>query len=77
MLFIFNKKAKNNFDLLKDSYVSTDKVESQMVLKNAIFPSDQANFQNAIGVCSVIRGKSFEYIDQYYTLLITVVLFCT
>jgi hypothetical protein len=59
MLFIFNKKAKNNFDLLKDSYVSTDKVESQMVLKNSIFPSDQVNFQNAIGVCSVIRGESF------------------
>jgi hypothetical protein len=67
MLFIFNKKAKNNFDLLKDSYVSTDKVESQMVLKNSIFPSDQVNFQNAIGVCSVIRGKSFEYIDKIHT----------
>jgi hypothetical protein len=67
MLFIFNKKAKNNFDLLKDSYVSTDKVESQMVLKNSIFPSDQVNFQNAIGVCSVIRGESFEYIDKIHT----------
>lgn len=67
ILFIFSKKAKDRCDLLKDVYVGNDKVESVMVLKGAFYPSDQANFPIGVGVCSVIKGKWFDYIDKIHT----------
>ncbi len=67
LLFIFNKKAKGHEALLKDVYTSTDDVISQMVTKGAFYPSDQANVPVGVGVCSVIRGKKFEYIDKIHT----------
>ena len=67
IMFIFNKKAIKNVDLLKDVYTSDNKVITDMITKGAIYPSDQANFTNGVGVCSVIRGKHFEYIDKIHT----------
>ncbi|MGN1371502.1 MAG: M28 family peptidase [Candidatus Coprovivens sp.] len=67
IMFIFNKKAIKNVDLLKDVYTSDNNVITDMITKGAIYPSDQANFTNGVGVCSVIRGKHFEYIDKIHT----------
>lgn len=67
MLFVFNKKAKGMSELLSKSYVSVDNVESQMVVKNGFYPSDQAGFPIGVGVCAVIKGKHFEYIDKIHT----------
>lgn len=67
MLFIFSKKAKEYLNLLSESYISSNDVETQMVTKGAFYPSDQANFKYGIGVCAVIKGKKFEYIDKIHT----------
>ncbi len=67
MLFIFNKKAKGHEALLKDVYTSTDDVTSRMVTKGAFYPSDQANVPMGVGVCAVICGKKYEYIDKIHT----------
>lgn len=67
MLFIFSKKAKEYLNLLSENYISSNDVETQMVTKGAFYPSDQANFKYGIGVCAVIKGKKFEYIDKIHT----------
>lgn len=67
ILFVFNKKAKDNLNLLENVYTNTDNVTTQMVTKGAFYPSDQANVPCGVGVCSVIRGKKFEYIDKIHT----------
>ena len=67
-LFVFNKGSKKYLDDISKSYKGTDKVLSKMVYKGfSFYPSDQLNFRNAIGVCTVIRGKHFEYIDKIHT----------
>lgn len=67
LLFVFNKKAKDNLSILENVYTNTDNVITQMVTKGAFYPSDQVNFTGGVGVCSVIRGKKFEYIDKIHT----------
>lgn len=67
ILFVFNKKAKKHLDLLDKVYTPSDNVVTQMVTKGAFYPSDQATFPCGVGVCSVIRGKRFEYIDKIHT----------
>lgn len=67
MLFIFSKKAKEYLNLLSENYISSNDVETQMVTKGAFYPSDQANFKYGVGVCAVIKGKKFEYIDKIHT----------
>lgn len=67
VLFIFNNKAKKYKELFGKHYVDTDNVKAEVVKKIAIYPSDQANFKYGVGVCSVIRGKVFDYIDKIHT----------
>lgn len=67
MLFIFSKKAKEYLNLISENFVSSKDVESQMITKGAFYPSDQANFKYGVGVCSVIKGKKYEYIDKIHT----------
>lgn len=67
MLFVPNKKAKKFIDLLEDVYKTDDKVEVKVVTKGVFYPSDQVNFNCGVGVCAVIKGKRFEYIDKIHT----------
>lgn len=67
ILFVFNKKAKDNLCFLENVYTNNDNVITQMVTKGAFYPSDQVNFICGVGVCSVIRGKKFKYIDKIHT----------
>ena len=67
MLFVPNKKAKKYIDLLEDVYKTDDNVEVKVVTKGVFYPSDQVNFNCGVGVCAVIKGKRFEYIDKIHT----------
>ena len=58
---------KLNIDLLEDVYKTDDKVEVEVVTKGVFYPSDQVNFNCGVGVCAVIKGKRFEYIDKIHT----------
>lgn len=67
MLFILNKKTLDYANLFEEVYSKDNDVISQVVTKGAVYPSDQANFPCGVAVCSVIRGKYFDYIDKIHT----------
>lgn len=67
MLFILSKKANEYYSLFDRCYSGTDEVKVNIIKKGAIYPSDQVNFKYGVGVCSVIRGKLFDYIDKIHT----------
>lgn len=67
MLFIFNKKAKKYYDLFNKYYTENDKIKVEIVKKFCFYPSDQINFKYGVGVCSVIRGRFFDYINKIHT----------
>lgn len=67
-LFVYNKNVKGHLELLKSSYTETDNIKVKIVSSSkAIYPSDQANFKCGVGVCTLIRGKFFDYIDKIHT----------
>ena len=67
MLFVLNKKTKEYQKLFEDTYKSDDKVITNVVTKGVFYPSDQICVPCGVGVCSVIRGKNFDYIDKIHT----------
>lgn len=69
ILFIFNKKAREYADLIRDNYVSNKEVFTETVIKGGIYPSDQLNFPCGVGVCSVLKSDKYniQYIDKIHT----------
>ncbi len=68
MLFVLRKKARYLKPVLDDAFASTDKVTCEVADKWIFYPSDQANFNQGIGVASLKSTKGgMLYMDRIHT----------
>ena len=68
VLFCFRKKSRQDVELFKNCFPSTEQVQSDFVTKGYVYPSDQASFPRGVGVAALLKTKrGLLYMDKIHT----------
>ncbi len=68
ILFVLRKGAIEYKEALENTFVSTDKINVEIVSRGAIYPSDQGNFKKGVGVAALKKSKrGLLYMDKIHT----------
>jgi len=68
-LFVVKKGARGFVPLLNEAFPSTEDMNTEIVTKGAIYPSDQASFPCGVGACALKKAKrtGILYMDKIHT----------